>query len=86
MWPSVGFVFLCALPCVSGTSVEVTTTPNGDGKFSAVITISATEKVNGWEVVLTFESAITKLDVSIKNYLSYMVPFSAVVSIFNIQQ
>jgi len=60
-------VLLCVIlhTCVSATSVTVSTEPNGDGKLNAVISISATEDINGWEVMLTFSSAVTKLNVSL---------------------
>lgn len=60
------FVLLLSqiLSTVHSTTVQVSTTPNGDSKFSAVITISATEKVNGWEVILKFNSPVLKIDVS----------------------
>lgn len=64
MW-RIGILLLAAaIACVSGTSVDVTVTPNGDGKFVAVVAVTPTEQVNGWEVVITFSSPITAIDVS----------------------
>ena len=65
MWTS-GFLLLAlSVVCVYCNSVDVVITDNGDGKFEALITVTPTEQINGWEVAITFGSAVTDVDVCI---------------------
>lgn len=73
---SVGLcLLLCHVNSLHANDVSVTVQDVWQGRYHLKMTVTASEDVNGWEVVLHFSSPITKMDVSYCYKMQLLVCF-----------